>query len=326
MNGVSLSTSVSYVAPQSLENTQATERSPNTATLTITLAGGGAQGANPLSFQLSYPLVDMSDISINELTQQLESLGLEGFQLTATANAALQMLSAVHSYASGVVAGGREGAEANAASIAMAFGSIEQAFGNLEQSISKMLDSGDYPDYASFLKLVLRTSQEIREMASEVRQAALKGEFENIIAQADMMRSAATKRHDAAMDEIEAARTEATGKIISGSVGIVTTVAFGFAGNAQVGAAVGTSLSSIIDGTVGHMTADLKQTAEGKKKAAEFLDAARKEMEAAQKLLGESQDVAKELGDIAKQLRDMVLNLYKDFISNQNQIIQRANI
>ena len=70
----------------------------------------------------------------------------------------------------------------------------------------------------------------------------------------------------------------------------------------------------------------MKEDAAALKLEADMAGVTQKKLEATQKLLQEAESITEELMNIGKTLSDMVLKLYQDFLSSQNQILQRSNI
>lgn len=313
---------------QETDNTNKTGTENKTLTVTLNVASPTGEGG-PISITLSYPLIGVEDVPLNELLQQLEKLNFKTFEGLTLTQVVQSLDSVVSKLAEGILTGGKEYFEANKKEIAKLFGDIATAAENAATALFDLINNSAYPAYADFLKEMLAMAQDLREAASESRMAALKGEYENILAQAATMKNAAQERYDKGMADINAKAVEAGFQLAGAllSIGFTGFAAGKFGlGNLQSFSGVSSGISQGM-GALGSLASIgyQLQSIEHEKKAA-LLDAAVKEMEATQKLQQEAQTIASELSDIAKQLRDMVLKLYQDFLSSQSQIIQHANI
>lgn len=318
--------------------TKKTDKSQPTLTITVT-AGEGAGGAGAASsITLSYPLVGPEDIQINEFLEQLQSLSLEQMKGMTMTAAVLLLNQQVGELGAEIINGGAAYVEANAAQLKETFDGLEQQAANAETQLYDLISNSNYPDFNTFLSQMLTAAQELRKLASEAKMNLAMGEYENVLAQADQMMVAAQKNYESTMKTLEAEKKEAIGKIISGTVSLLSTFAFGAMGarggggtsgfmtGAQMGGSVGSGLGNIIDGSFSLAANADKVDAANLKLEADLADVHRKRLEASQKLLQEAQSLTGELRDLAKTLSDMVLKLYQDFMSSQQQIIQRANI
>lgn len=297
--------------------------------VTISSGQGGVGGTEAIAIKLSYPMIGLEDFPLTEFLQQLDGLDLEQFSMMSLTSVVLALNDTLESVAKDIQVGGKAFVEANREALTELFGSIEEQSGKASSSLYEMLSSGKYPDFNDFLKLMLETSQTLRQLASEAKQASIQGQFENIMMQAAQMIETANKNYDAAMKEVDALKSEAIGSIVSGSLTLLAIAVGGKAGGmagAQFGGTIGGAAGQIIDGSFKLKSAGYKADAAADRQAAELSGAIGKKLEATLKLTQQNEQIADELRDIAKTLRDMVLKLYQDFNSAQNQIIQRSNI
>lgn len=313
-----------------VNNTNDAQKTNTDKNLTVTLqVGQNAETGGPIAITLSYPLIGVDDVALNELMQQLESLDVSQFEGFALADIINKVNAQIIKLAGEIETGGEAFFKENREQLVGIFDGLEKMMEKLEHSLYNLVANSNYPDFADFLKDMLLVAQELRKSASDARQAAVTGEFNNTLLEAQTMRDAAQARYDKAMDDVAAKRAQA----ISQMIGAVVAIGISFAG-AKVGGFDGLqSVSGLsnsfsqLSGSIGSLISiSHDMSAATNQKKAENLDAQVKELQATAKLLQESQTVASELADIAKQLRDMVLKLYQDFMSSQNQIIQRSNI
>lgn len=321
------------------DQTQGTQDAQKSSkTLTITVAGGkGTQETQGnAGITLSYPLIGLEDVDINELMQALSNMDVSVLQTMTSTAAALVVNAMVQDLAANVVAGGGDYIAKNAADITAALEHLEKQAAELESTLFDMISSSKYPDFNSFLKLMLEMTQNLRESTSKARQEMVKGEYNNMLDQAATMMTNAKSNFDAAIKEADSLRAQGIGKIVGGSLTLATSLAGGLAGRgnpamgflagAQAGGQFGNAMTQIIDGSTSVYAAKMQTEAAGFKKDAEEGQALVKKYEACQKLLQDAQSVIQETRDAAKSLSDMVLKLLQDFIQNQNQILQRSNI
>lgn len=324
--------------PPNLQQTQGSNQiqqsgntTPTNRTLTVTIATG-TQGSGPTALNaitLSYPLIGPEDIAIHEVTQQLKNLDLNALRGMTLTAAVLKVNETLSSIADAIIKGGPGYVRSNADAIIVFFDGIQKQAEQAETQLFDLISNSTYPDFNKFLGEMLTAAQDLRELASKAKHSLVMAEYANICAQATNMKDAAQKNYDSTMKEIKAARTEANGQIISGSVGLVFTVVgarLGGSAGAQLGAGLGETVGKIAEGSSKHAASKIREDGAKLKFDADVLDTVRKTMEATQKLLQESESTADELRDIGKSLADMVLKLLQDFISNQNQVNQRANI
>ncbi|MES2596726.1 MAG: hypothetical protein V4662_15395 [Verrucomicrobiota bacterium] len=318
------------------QGSQEAQKSSKTLTITVTGGEGPGQTQGSGGITLSYPLIGPEDIDLNELTQALANMDVSVLQAMTSTAAALVVNAMVLDLASNVVAGGTDYIAKNASDIEAALAHLEGRAAAAETSLFDMISSSKYPDFNSFLKLMLETAQQLRESTSKARQEMVKGEYNNMLDQAKTMMDNAKSNYDAAIKEAKATRAQGIGKIVGGCLTFATSLAGGLAGRgnpamgflagAQAGGMFGNAMTQIIDGSTAVYAAEMQTEAAGHKKDAEEGQALLKKYEASQKLMQDAQSVIQEMRDAAKTLSDMVLKLYQDFITNQSQIVQRANI
>lgn len=320
------------------DETQKTEKSQPTLTITVTAGDGAGETGAAGSVSLSYPLVGPEDIQLNEFLEQLQSLDLEQMKGMTMTAAVLMLNQQIGELGADIIRGGEAYVAANAEQLKQTFDSLEQQAANAETQLYDLISNSSYPDFNSFLSKMLAAAQELRKMASEAKMNLVMGEHQNILDQADQMMVAAQKNYESTLKTLEAEKKEAIGKIVSGAVSLLSTFAFGAMGarggggtsgfmtGAQMGGGIGSAAGNIIDGSFSLAANADKVDAANLKLEADLADVHRKRLEASQKLLQEAQSLTGELRDLAKTLADMVLKLYQDFMSSQQQIIQRANI
>lgn len=309
-----------------------------TKTLTVSITPGtlGTQaGIPPTAITLSYPLIGPEDISLTEIQQQLKNLNFEALSGMTLTAAVLMLNDQVSELAADIIKGGKEYLQQNATQITKAFSQIEDQLKQTETQLFDLINNSTYPDYAEFLGKMLVAAQELRQLASEAKHHMVMAEYDNVLDQAKQMQVAAQKNYESTMKEIQAARTEAIGKIITGALSIASTgigaglgMKFGAGGvmGAQLGSGIGQALGQIVTGGAELASAKMKEDAAALKLEADLAGVVQKKYEATQKLLQQAQSITEELANIGKTLTDMILKLYQDFLANQTQIVQRSNI
>jgi hypothetical protein len=169
---------------------------------------------------------------------------------------------------------------------------------------------------------MLKTAQDLRELASNAKQAAVQGEFDNVLEQVEKMKAAAEADYNSAIETIEAENMAAGFQVGGAVIGLVAGAIVG----GQGGMAIGGTISTLASGAGTLASSDDKTDAAMDKKASDLLRAGIKALEAAQKMEQASHEAAAELSDIAKALKDFLLGMIKDFNSQQYQVVQRANV
>jgi hypothetical protein len=275
---------------------------------------------------LELPMIAPADIDFTELEQLLESqLGmLSNFPWDAMGqSAATEMLkSAMGNVAQAITQGGVEFMRENQQALVETFTAMEQQAGATIGYYTELLNSGTYPDHTEFLKLMLKTAQDLRELASNAKQAAVQGEFDNVLEQAKKMKAAAEEDYNSAMETIKSENMAAGFQVGGALIGALVARRVGDAG----GAAIGQLISTISSGTGTLAGTAWKTNAAVDEQDAGLLRAGIKALEAAQKMEQASHEAAGELNDIAKALKDFLLGMIKDFNSQQYQVVQRANV
>jgi len=333
---ISFSAPTSTIPPSNVDQADKTKdvNKPSGKTLTIVadVPIKGNNGVKSAQITLDFPLIGLEDIQLTEALEQLEKLGTSLAEL-AQGKTAVEAFAAFTGAAmgilKGIVEGGEKGLSENFMEVDAQLQALETNAGKLEVSLFELLNNSNYPNFKEFLGKMLVAAQELRALASEARQNLVMAEFKNVLDQAGQMFKAAEANFQAAMKQIAAERAEAIGKIVSGVVSIGTSVAgakLGGLQGMQAGGALGGAIGGVVDGTASLIGSKYKVDSAVFRKEAEIAGAVQKQFEAVQKLLQDGQSVAQELRDIAKTLADMVLKLYQDFMSSQNQIIQRSNI
>ena len=287
----------------------------------VTRSGGSKQ-----RIDLELPMIVPADIDFTELEQLLESqLGmLSNFPWDAMGqSAATEMLkSAMGNVAQAITQGGVEFMRENQQALVETFTAMEQQAGATIGYYTELLNSGTYPDHTEFLKLMLKTAQDLRELASNAKQAAVQGEFDNVLEQVEKMKLAAEEDYNSAIETIEAENRAAYFQVAGAVVGLAAGAKIG----GQGGMAIGGQITTLASGAGTIASSDGKTDAAVDKKDADLLRAGIKALEAAQKMEQASHEAAAELSDIAKALKDFLLGIIKDFNSQQYQVVQRANV
>jgi hypothetical protein len=244
-----------------------------------------------------------------------------------------QLGGASQALGNSIQASGTSGGGGDLAQIAALSGDLENQAQLVEVSIRGLIENSTYPNFSDFLKELVRIAQDLREAAASARLAAIQGNYTQLMAAADQMVVAAEKAKESREAQIEADKKEAIGNIIAGGVSLVVTVGFGIAAGASrmsslltLGSSISQASSSIISGSFSVSVTNLKTESSTRQYESDLANVAKQRLEAAAKLIEAQTEVARELGEIAKSLRDMVVKLYQDFISSQNQAVQRANV
>ena len=316
--------------PQQVQQTQGSDR---TLTVSITTGAEGSSGVLPTAITLTYPMIGPEDIALNEVMQQLKNLDLKTLQGMQLSAAVLVLNQHVGEIAGAMVRGGPDYIKDNAESLNKFFTDVEAKAKQAETQLFDLINNSTYPEFNDFLSKMLVAAQDLRELASKAKHSLLMADYNNVLDQAKQMEITAQKNYESTMKEIAAAQKEAIGKIVSGVLSIASTfTGMGLAGKGHgmaggnLGAGIGSSLGGIMEGAMGIAAGGDRAEGAALKKEADLADAIRKKMEATEKLISEAIQVSDELRDIGKTLADMVLKLYQDFISSQNQIVQRANV
>lgn len=328
----------SISAPQISDSTPAQQTGQTDKSLTISITSGSDSSGPvpPTAITLSYPLIGPEDIALNEVTQELKNLDLGALKTSNLTAAVLLLSQQIGELGTAITQGGKEYVKENAKALTEAFTQTEAQAGKAETQLFDMLNSSTYPDFKQFLGKMLIAAQELRQLASEAKHHMVMAQYDNVLDQAKEMQVAAQKNFDSTMKELEAARTDAIGKIISGALTVVTTVgggviggrtaSVGVLGGAQLGSGLGGALGQIVSGGTDLAAGKMREDAAALKLEADMAGVTQKKFEATQKLLQAAENVTDDLMNISKTLSDMVLKLYQDFLSNQNQIVQRSNI
>lgn len=293
--------------------------------LSLTILGPTGQIEGPggeIRVRLESPTVGPEDIPLNEFLQQMDALGKMPVAPLMLSGAVGQLAEATTALAKGI----QGQPPMDAAKVAEVATSIEQQATVVERSLRDIIENSTYPNFSDFLKELVRVSQELREMATHAKMAAIEGNYKMMYEASNQMLEAAEKAKESRDKQIEADRKEAIGQIVSGAVSLVVGIGFGAAGAGQLGAVIGQSSSSIISGSFSLSATNLKTESSALQLESDLANVAKQRLEAAAKLIEQQTQIADDLRDIAKGLRDMVLKLYQDFISSQNQVIQRANV
>ncbi len=287
-----------------------------------TIEGPGGE----IRIRLENPTVGPEDIPLNEFLQQLDSLGKTPTQVFILGESVKNLTEGTKAFAQSMQAARANGTNPDPAQVQAMGSQIENQATLVEQSIRDLIENSTYPNFSDFLKELVRISQDLREAASKAKLAAIEGNYAMMMSAADQMVVAAEKAQESREAQIEADKMEAIGQIVSGVVSGIISGGFAIGGATQVGAALGQASSSIITGSFSVSVTNLKTESSNLQTESDLANVAKQRLDAAAKLIDAQTEVARDLGEIAKGLRDMALKIYQDFISSQNQSIQRANV
>lgn len=340
MSGINFPSSgvTPLASPLTADLTQALQKLfPQQQNLTISSLANGQSPLSLFLINLASP-GEVSSSQMPEVLGQMEALG-EQLGLLLSAQPFYQMLGAVVGLANYVSELSAEAFQQDSGAVANGFQSIQNQSKKAEGTFFEMINSGKYPDFNSFLKLMLATAQELRQLSSEARQASVEGQYQTVLLQAKELMTVAKENYAAAIKEIEAAKTEAIGQIIGGCISIgAAALSFGvgkfamglsgvdLSGFIGTGAQIGGALSSISTGSASAHATKAKTDAADHRLKSDTAQAIMKRLEATLKLQQSAEQTSTELYEAAKSLRDMVLKLHQDMMSAQNQIIQRSVI
>lgn len=289
---------------------------PNLTILGSSLGIEGPGGTRLLPLEL--PGTTLENLPLNELVQQLESVGrvpLGPLMFGAAVDALTHGARAL-----GEALGASPPPDANvAAELAR---KLEQQATVVQRSIRDLIENSTYPNFSDFLKELVRISQELRERATEAKLASIEANYQLMYQAAEKMLEAANLAKESRDKQIEAERKEAIGQIVSGAFSIVLAFAVG----PQVAMVLGQATSGIINGSFALAASRDKSESSVKQLESDLANVAKSRLEAAAKLIEQQTQIAEDLREIAKGLREMILKLYQDFISAQSQTIQRANV
>lgn len=338
MSGITnVSVNVSTVGldtPIETGQTESTKPATPNLTVSIKMDVQNADGSSQ-TISLEYPAARLQDMDLNELEQmlatQLGSVNAMPLELTGAVMSTLALLGVVNDLANAIDMGGADFVKANGAALTAAFTSVERQATATMETFTQLYSSSSYPDANEFLKLMLETAMELKQMASEAKTAAMLGEADTLANQAGLMRDAAEKNYESTMKSIQAEKTQAW---ISLGISVVS---LGFSSWGLKVAGTNDAISQSLN-TIGRTLTEtgqsfgtlsvmgLKTDSAQAKLEADLLGAAIKGLEANQKTQQAQQETLGELRDIAKQLQDFVLSMMRDFISSQSQIISKANV
>jgi Arc/MetJ-type ribon-helix-helix transcriptional regulator len=280
--------------------------------LTILGSTGEIEGPGDVRVRLETPTTGPEDIPLNEFLQQLdavENMPVEPFVYRDAVN---ELVDASATFAQGIH-GNPPMDAATAAQIAESF---EGQALVVERSIRDLIENSTYPNFSDFLKELVRVSQQLREMATTAKMAAIRSNYELLKGAADQMVLAAEKAKESREKEIAAEKKQAIGQIVGG----VASVLFAWM------PALGTGLSNIITGSFNTSATGLKTESSAAQFESDLANVAKQRLEAAAKLIDQRTAIADDLRDIAKSLRDAILRLYQDLISSHTQVVRSANV
>jgi hypothetical protein len=283
--------------------------------LTILGPAGTIEGpGGDLRLRLETPTLGPEDVPLNEFLQQLDSLQKAPVGPLVFGRAVDQLTESGRALARAIQAD----PPPDAATVANIASSLEEQTRNVERTLRDIIENSTYPNFSDFLKELVKIAQELREAATKAKMAAVQANYELMQQAADQMLEAANKAAESREKQIAADRKEAIGHIVGGIVGLLfAPIAKGML--SQVA-------SQLVTGSFNLSANSLKSESSTLQFQSDLANVAKQRLEAAAKLIEQQTAIAEDFREIAKGLRDMVLKLYQDFISSQNQIIQRANV
>jgi hypothetical protein len=295
-------------------------------TLTVSFTMGKENGIFGEGYKITLQLpINGQDIPFTELEQACKDLGMTPLELQAALGGVLKSVEMAGNVGKLIAQLGIDYVKAN---IEQVIGLLDKTIEVLEQNANRLYEvmaNSNYPDFTQFLKLMLQTALDLRELAAEAKLAAINGQYDLIMVQAENMRDIADKNFESAKKQIEAEKTEAIFNLVGGCLSFLGAIG-GFSAAGTISTTAGGALGQIMGASGTIHTSGMKLEAATLKKAAEYLEAANKALDAENKKLENAQSIAEELKEIAKTLQDMVLRLYQDFLSAHMQVVQHANI
>jgi hypothetical protein len=278
---------------------------------------------------LPAPNVGLADVPLNEVLQQLESVGTLPLPLFVLSNALNEVADAASANARELKALAKN-PDAKAEQVKTAATTtqdVAQQATTIESALRDMIENSTYPNFSEFLKELVAISQQLREQATKAKMAAIESNYQLMMDAADQMLLAADEAKASREAEIEASKKEAWGQIASGLITIgVTALVGGLTKNAQLGGTMGQAASSISSGATTIIVSQDKKDSSDAQYASDLANVAKERLQAAAKLIEQQTTTAEDLREIARGLRDMILKLYQDFINSQNEVIRRANV
>lgn len=327
---------ISSLPPRSGSLPELGESVPNVSSLqsrlreiSLTIVGplGNTEGpAGEIRLQLDHPLIGPEDIPVNEFIQQLDSLAEMPVQVFMLAEAVKNLSQGSEALAGAMLQSQAKGAPQDPETLAAGANELGRQAEVVERSLRDVIENSTYPNFSDFLRDLVKIAQELREAASKAKLAAIEGQYSVMYSAAEQMKVAAEKAKESRDTEIAASRKEAIGQIVGGVISAVVSGGFAIGGAAQLGATLGSSAQQIVSGSSSLAASGDKLDASALQLESDLANVAKQRLEAAAKLIETQVQTAQDLRDIASGLRDMVMKLMQDFISSQNQVIQRANV
>lgn len=311
---------------QQVQTSQSTQSASTNLTVSVNIDVSGPDGtAHTISLEV--PSVQLGKMNLSELEQllqsQLSTLNDSALEAFSNVSSASSLSASVAVVAEALVQGGVAFAQGNQQQVVDTLTTVEEQATVTMASLSKLIDSGAYPDQIDFLKLMLAAALDMKEFASEAKQAAVQGQFDQMIDMAATMRDQAEKTYAAGLAELKKDNMNAFISIGSGLVGAALI--------GRLGVDVGVSISRLTDAVMqgtGKLAANASYGMDAleARKEADMLGAAMKLMEASQKMEQAREETMSEIRDSARALVDFLLKMIQDFNAQQNQIVQRANV
>lgn len=327
---------ISSLPPRSGSLPELGESVPNVSSLqsrlreiSLTIVGplGNTEGpAGEIRLQLDHPLIGPEDIPVNEFIQQLGSLAETPVQVFMLAEAVKNLSQGSEALAGAMLQSQAKGAPQDPETLAAGANELGRQAEVVERSLRDVIENSTYPNFSDFLRDLVKIAQELREAASKAKLAAIEGQYSVMYSAAEQMKVAAEKAKESRDTEIAASRKEAIGQIVGGVISAAVSGGFAIGGAAQLGATLGSSAQQIVSGSSSLAASGDKLDASALQLESDLANVAKQRLEAAAKLIETQVQTAQDLRDIASGLRDMVMKLMQDFISSQNQVIQRANV
>lgn len=330
---------ISSLPPRSGSLPELGESVPNVSSLqsrlreiSLTIVGplGNTEGpAGEIRLQLDHPLIGPEDIPVNEFIQQLGSLAETPVQVFMLAEAVKNLSQGSEALAGAMLQSQAKGAPQDPETLAAGADALGQQAEVVERNLRDLIENSTYPNFSDFLRDLVKIAQELREAASKAKLAAIEGQYSVMYSAAEQMKVAAEKAKESRDTEIAASRKEAIGQIVGGVISAMVVggfTAWGGPVGAQIAASIGSSTGQLVGGITSLAASGDKLDAAAIQLESDLANVAKQRLEAAAKLIETQVQTAQDIRDIATGLRDMVMKLMQDFISSQNQVIQRANV
>ncbi len=298
------------------------EKQLKSLSLTILGSTGIIEGPGDVKIRLQSPSISPQDIALNQFLEQLnglEKMPVGPFMLGASVD---NLIGGTHVFGKAMQAK----PPLDAKQTTELATKLENQAKFVEVNIREIIENSTYPNFSDFLKDLVKVAQSLREAATKAKMASIQASYDAMYEASNQMLEAAEQAKASRDKQIQAERTQAITQIVTGVVEGAIAIGFGAAGASQLGGTVSQISGSLISGTSGLITSDMKSDSSELQLKSDLANVAKQRLEAAAKLIEQQTAIADDLRDIAKGLRDMVLKVYQDFIAAQNEVIQRANV